>query len=107
MGGRRVGGVVTRPVVPATDVGLAGRFALAVLIVVLQVGDVVTTRMLLMQGGEETNPFARFLMTSGSFEPTKVVLAGVVGLLILAAPLRRGTQRVVLAVVALYAVLLA
>ena len=114
MGGRRAAArAAARPTVRATalvvderDLGLARRFTLGVMVVVLQVGDLVTTRKLLDVGGQETNPLARFLMASGRFEATKIALAGVVGVLILIAPLRRRTQWVVVGVVVLYSLLL-
>ena len=37
----------------------------AAVIVVLQVGDVVSTHMLLARGGVELNPFSRLLMVAG------------------------------------------
>jgi len=107
MGGRRAGGRwATALVIAGPDLSLARRYTLAVLVIVLQVGDIVTTRWLLARGGQETNPIAQALIASGRFEAVKISLAGVVGMLILVAPLRHTTRRVILAVVVLYGLLL-
>jgi hypothetical protein len=65
------------------------RFSLAMAIIVMNAADVVTTRALIDAGGSERNPIAGHFLEQGSLVVVKIGLAGVIGVLMLIAPLRR------------------
>jgi hypothetical protein len=71
---------------------LVTRFCLAMAIIVMNVADVVTTRMLIDAGGIERNPVANYFLEQGTLAAVKVGLAGLVGMLMLVAPLRRRVE---------------
>lgn len=68
---------------------LVRRFALAMAVIVMNAADLVTTRALIDAGGSERNPIAGHFLEQGSLVVVKIGLAGVVGVLMLVAPLRR------------------
>lgn len=68
------------------------RFVLAMVVIVMNVADVVTTRMLIGAGSREGNPIADHFLRKGSLSVVKIGLAGVVGVLMLVAPLRRRAE---------------
>jgi hypothetical protein len=68
---------------------LARRFSLAMAIIVMNATDVVTTQALIAAGGAERNPIAGHFLEHGSLVVVKLGLAGVIGVLMLVAPLRR------------------
>jgi hypothetical protein len=73
---------------------LISRFCLAMAIIVMNAADVVTTRMLLDVGGRETNPIANHFLEQGTLVYVKIGLAGLVGVLMVIAPLRRRVESV-------------
>ena len=85
---------------------LGGRFVMALSLIVLQVADVVTTQALLAAGAEERNPIANVFLENGSLGPVKIGLAGLVGTLMLIAPLRRRTEQTLWFVAIAYTVVL-
>lgn len=85
---------------------LTGRFVMAMALIVMNAADLVTTRLLLDVGGRETNPIANHFLERGTLPVVKVGLAGVIGVLLLIAPLRRRAESVLWIVsVAYFAVL--
>jgi hypothetical protein len=71
---------------------LLNRFVLAMAIIVMNVADVVTTRMLLDNGAREGNPIANHLIEQGALTEVKIGVAGLVAVLMLFAPLRRRAE---------------
>jgi hypothetical protein len=61
-------------------------------IIVMNAADVVTTRMLIEAGGQERNPIANHFLERGSLVEVKIALAGLIGVLMLVAPLRRRVE---------------
>lgn len=71
---------------------LLSRFVLAMVIIVMNVADVATTQMLIDQGSYEANPIANHFIQQGNLTEVKVGVAGLVGVLMLVAPLRRRAE---------------
>lgn len=88
---------------PGDAPDLLGRFALGMAIVVLQAVDIVTTAHMAALGGREANPLAAWLLATDRLVEAKILLAGLVGVLLLVAPLRRRAQQAVWMVVTFYA----
>lgn len=97
-------GILAHPA--RVPIDLAGRFTIAVCVILLNVADLVTTRMLLDAGGRETNPVALHLLERGMLEVTKIGAAGFVGVLVLVAPLARRCEQALWAVVVVYTAVL-
>ncbi|HET7720255.1 MAG TPA: DUF5658 family protein [Acidimicrobiales bacterium] len=83
------------------------RFVMAMVLIVAQVADLVTTQLLIDAGGRERNPIADAFLANGSLEAVKLGLAGVVGTLMLVAPLRRRAEQTVNVVAVTYTLVLA
>lgn len=85
---------------------LITRFSLAMAIIVMNAADVVTTRMLIDAGGQERNPIAGHFLERGSLSTVKIGLAGLIGILMLVAPLRRRVESLLWFAVAAYGTVL-
>lgn len=97
-------GILARP--PAHPLDLAGRFALAMALIVVNAADIVTTRLLIADGGHEANPLAARLLDAGHLVSVKMGVVGVVGVLLLIAPVRRRAEQALWAVVIVYSLVL-
>lgn len=97
-------GILRQP--PVHPLDLAGRFAIAMSLIVVNAADIVTTRLLLADGGHEANPLAARLLDAGHLVAVKMTIVGLVGVLLLVAPVRRRVEQTLWIVVVLYSLVL-